>query len=106
VNVGSSLIIILFLSFMEVIQLFMAETAKYYNQYTYTLGNDDGYVLLIRNVKKCTYFWLLSYEWGIMSNDCLKSYNTPFYSYMMKCHKFFNILRFTNFCDNDSTKQD
>jgi hypothetical protein len=91
---------------MDVIQLLVAETDKYYLD---TLGNDDGSSKLSDvTVQEMNVFLALIIQMGYGKWDTLKDYWSTlehfcrtFYSNMMKCDRFFfNILRFLHFCDN------
>jgi hypothetical protein len=61
INKDSSLIS-LFLFFMDIIQLLIAETNKHYNQHLCTLDNDRCSWFPDMTVQEIMYFWLLSYK--------------------------------------------
>jgi hypothetical protein len=98
-------ITVFLLFFMEVIQLLVTETNKYYSQYLDTLDNDstsswssdvaiqETYVLSVIIIQMGHDIGdTVKYYWSILEN-----FYTPFHNIIMKSNWFFDIMRFLHF---------
>jgi hypothetical protein len=86
---------------MEVIQLLVVETNKYYNQYSDTLDNDKACSWLPDvTVWEMNTFLPWYQGHSEISVPSLEQFYTPFYSNTMKHGRFLHILRFLYFNDN------
>jgi hypothetical protein len=107
VNKDSTPITIFLLFFMEVIQLLVAETNKYSNQYLDTFENDGGCLRFPDVTVQEMYTFLdiiiqMGHVKNILENYWLtaEQFFTPLHTNTMKCDIFPHILRFIHFSDN------
>jgi hypothetical protein len=107
ITTASSPLSVLLLFFAEIVTLLVVETNRYYHQF---LDNSDDGPSPQRDVTEAEMFAFLAMtlQMGHTVQHRLDDYwtkmeqlSTPFYRQRMSCTRYFHILRFLHFTDND-----
>jgi hypothetical protein len=114
INAESSPLSIFILFFRQIFQIILTETNRYFHQYmsSRTTGSTSAQPPDITIAEMYTFFGLII-QMGHDQRHSLKDYwsreeqyYTPFYSNIMACDRFFHILRFLHFENNDNPDYD
>jgi hypothetical protein len=111
VNAESSPLSLFMLFSRQIFQLLLEETNRYFHQYM-TSKNTASISAQSPDITigEIYTFFAIIIQMGHDEHSCLKDYwsreeqyRTPFYSNVMAHDRFFHILRFLHFEDNDNT---